>query len=410
MDRQFSSSGQSWAQPSSPGISGTQRELDDVQSAIDEGRSEVEDLNLRSADLAKEIDRIRSDMLDASAAARPIEGEIAATTDRIAALNAEMGIKSAALEERSTAMVGALAALQRMAVRPPAALLVSPGNANDIIRTGLLLRSALPELETQANALRNQMTEIAELQEELDERQSTLVVARADLRKEQERLSDLAGEKEELLTGVTQQRTEAERSVADQVVRARDLEELIEELRLAAAAREAANNNRPADAAIFEILRPLIRAEGEMALPAQGRVLHRFGDSTGFGGAHRGMTIATPPGVQIVAPWDGKIAFSGPFQNFGLILIIDHGEGYHSLLAGFSNVNAVVDQWVLAGEPIGTAPTTLSTDAAGRAIDGVENESENGISSGPTLYIELREQGSPIDPLPWLAARNDRVQ
>ena len=86
------------------------------------------------------------------------------------------------------------------------------------------------------------------------------------------------------------------------------------------------------------------------------------------------------------APFDGKIVFTGPFRGYGRILIIEHGEGYHTLLAGFSRIDVVPDQWLLAGEPVGIL---------GRPESG-----------NPSLYMELRSNGRPINPLPWLAARN----
>jgi septal ring factor EnvC (AmiA/AmiB activator) len=70
-------------------------------------------------------------------------------------------------------------------------------------------------------------------------------------------------------------------------------------------------------------------------------------------------------------------------------LIIDHGEGYHTLLAGFSRIDAVLGQWLLAGEAVGVM---------GLTSDGL-----------PNLYVELRYNGDAINPLPWLAASERKV-
>jgi murein DD-endopeptidase MepM/ murein hydrolase activator NlpD len=61
---------------------------------------------------------------------------------------------------------------------------------------------------------------------------------------------------------------------------------------------------------------------------------------------------------------------------------------YHSLLAGLGRVDVKADQWVLAGEPVGALP-----DAVDKA-------------SGGALYVELRRDGRPVDPQPWLASRD----
>ncbi len=129
---------------------------------------------------------------------------------------------------------------------------------------------------------------------------------------------------------------------------------------------------------------------GPVALPVQGRVEQRYGEGTGFGNASRGITIVTRERAQIVAPHDGKVAFAGSFRRYGQILIIEHGGGYHTVLAGMAQIDCVVGQWLLAGEPIGSM---------GRA-DREET----------ALYVELRRDGQPINPLPWMTASGQKVR
>jgi septal ring factor EnvC (AmiA/AmiB activator) len=92
----------------------------------------------------------------------------------------------------------------------------------------------------------------------------------------------------------------------------------------------------------------------------------------------------------VVAPYDGRVRYAGTFRRYGQILIIEHGERYHTILAGLDRIDAVAGQWVLAGEPVGVM--------------------SRGESSGPVLYLELRRSGQPINPLPWLATTSDKVQ
>jgi septal ring factor EnvC (AmiA/AmiB activator) len=127
---------------------------------------------------------------------------------------------------------------------------------------------------------------------------------------------------------------------------------------------------------------------GSMLYPVSGRIIKRYGEDDGFGSSTKGLTISARSGAQIVAPYAGQILFAGPFKGYGQILIIDHGGGYHSLLAGMDEISGVVNQWVVAGEPVGS----MRSDA-----------------QSPSLYLELRRQGQPINPLPWLVARDGRV-
>ena len=81
--------------------------------------------------------------------------------------------------------------------------------------------------------------------------------------------------------------------------------------------------------------------------------------------------------------------FAGPFRGYGELLIIDHGEGYHTLIAGVARIDGAVGQLLLEGEPVGVM---------GRPLE-----------EKPELYIELRHEGEPIAPLPWFAATETKV-
>ena len=128
-----------------------------------------------------------------------------------------------------------------------------------------------------------------------------------------------------------------------------------------------------------------------LVMPARGRMVITYGaQKAGEATASKGISIETRPFAQVVAPYDGRIAYAGEFRGYGQILIIEHGGRYHTLLAGLGRIDAVAGQWVLAGEPVGTMSQAESGDQV--------------------LYLELRRTGQPINPLPWLATTNDKVQ
>jgi septal ring factor EnvC (AmiA/AmiB activator) len=162
------------------------------------------------------------------------------------------------------------------------------------------------------------------------------------------------------------------------------------EVRAAKAAHQAAE----ADAANTTVtsqpvaLHSFSQAQGAMPFPARGRIAVRFGQTNDLGAPSRGISIETRANAQVIAPYDGQVVFSGPFRGYGLLLIIEHGEGYHTLLAGMARIDSTVGQRLLAGEPV-----------------GVMAESED----KPLLYVELRHNGQPVNPLPWLTARKTKV-
>ena len=84
----------------------------------------------------------------------------------------------------------------------------------------------------------------------------------------------------------------------------------------------------------------------------------------------------------------------------GILLIIAVGEGYHVVLAGMARINGEVGQSLLAGEPVGTMATA--------GADGLQEIP--GSHANPMLYLEIRKDGEPIDPLPWLVVDNRKVR
>jgi len=68
-----------------------------------------------------------------------------------------------------------------------------------------------------------------------------------------------------------------------------------------------------------------------------------------------------------------------------------------------ARVDAAVGQWVLTGEPVGVTGEAEDESIGGRSPEGRS-------AGAPTLYVELRRKGQPIDPRPWLAGNNDKVR
>ncbi len=132
---------------------------------------------------------------------------------------------------------------------------------------------------------------------------------------------------------------------------------------------------------------PFSKIRGRLQLPARGERLGKFGESTGFGPRAQGITLQTRKGAQVVVPYNGRVVFAGPFRDYGLILIISHGEGYHTLLAGLTTLQAVVGQSLLTGEPVGRM----------------------GGDGKRSLYIELRRKGVAINPNPWWSRSRERA-
>jgi septal ring factor EnvC (AmiA/AmiB activator) len=140
---------------------------------------------------------------------------------------------------------------------------------------------------------------------------------------------------------------------------------------------------------------PFYLAKGHLPLPAQGKRVISFGERMPSGGSSKGMVIETRHNAQITAPCDGWVLYASEFRSYGQLLIINGGNGYHVVLAGLSQIDVQLGQFVLAGEPVGT----MSAAPKGKAQD-----------NAPVLYVEFRKEGRPVDPEPWWAEGSKKVQ
>lgn len=126
---------------------------------------------------------------------------------------------------------------------------------------------------------------------------------------------------------------------------------------------------------------------GALLPPVDARVAQRFGrvvdpefQTETF---RSGVDFAAQAGTPVRSVARGIVRFAGWFRGYGRIVIVDHGDAYHTVSGHLDEIQVQVDDVVLAGQPIGTV-------------------GETGSLSGPSLYFELRKAGSPIDPVPWL--------
>jgi septal ring factor EnvC (AmiA/AmiB activator) len=220
------------------------------------------------------------------------------------------------------------------------------------------------ELAEAARQREAERREAARIEAERRKAEQALAARQGAERKEAERR--LAQQKADEQR-VAEQRAAEQKIVEQELAEQKAAEQRIAEQKAAEQARLAANRAAPEAPSA---------TTGGLRLPVGGRVLTPFGGTDRLGSTSRGLTISARPGSAVVSPLAGSIVFAGPFRGYGQILIVEHGNGYHSLIAGLGRIDTAVGKRVASGEPIALMPT-----------DGT-----------PDLYFELRRHGQPIDP------------
>ena len=379
-----------------------QPNLEAVQQSLKDAREQEQELSLKAAKVETAIAELRHRSIAIAARIQEHESLLLKLEDREKELERQQKDTAASLNARHRQLAAMLAALQRISMHPPVALIALPTKPIDTVRSTLLLRSTVPPVLTLGRALRNDLEALSELARAVAAARSKMIEEDAALRLQQAALTELETQKKALAEETRQAYTEAQERAAKLGQEARDLQELVARLaakraenRKASASRRAPpphvkpSRNTTEMASLSPGLLPDIPVLESDGLPVRGRIQHRFGRKRGNGGNTRGVSIKTRPGSMVIAPRDGLIVFAGPFRGLGQLLIIEYETKYHLLLAGLGRIDKQVGENVLAGEPVGIMDASQT--------------------AGPALYMELRRNGQPINPLPWLAAGRTEV-
>ena len=372
--------------------------LSKVEQDLAAAQKRKAELDRQAAAQADEIQQLRGKMVSAGQATRENEASLSGFEERLAVLQGEAEAKRQALAMNSEHLTALLTALQRLALDPPIALATLPQPPLDTVRGALIMGGTVPAITAQTNALKVELASLREADDAVRRQRALIEDAAGRLSAERRDLDALIQRKAAL-----EQRTDAERKLeADRLAKlagaAKTLRDLIQRLEAERQAEERAQLAEERARARAEpvaargpgnlgMVSPAAR-KGARTEPAAGKLMASYGQTDEYGAVTRGLTIETRPDAVVVAPDAGRVLFSGPFRGYGLILIIEHTGGYHSLLAGLGRIDATVGRTVEAGEPVGTM---------GHDPDRT-----------PSLYFELRRSGQPTNPQPWLIAQGGK--
>ncbi len=211
----------------------------------------------------------------------------------------------------------------------------------------------------------------------LDSKERQLASLRAELKSSmdkikpaEESLTETKHEKERLLASVRREKTTQERMLRELQEASKRLLEMMKRL----------EKKETFEAKGFSALR------GSLAWPVSGRVVIPYGSQKDpkFGTPvfRNGIYIKTDKDT-VSAVYAGKVVYADWFKGYGNLVIINHGEGYHTLYGNLSETFLKVGDIIKSREVIGKV-------------------GESGILNAPSLYFEVRYKGKPLDPMQWL--------
>ena len=376
-----------------------------------------------SRETERKLDRIKRELKDVAAERRAIEGRRGDASRELRSADEQLGHSSralsetrqqlaqqeaslAALQQRRASMETDLAAERRelatllraayaVGDAAPLKLMLAQDRVADANRVLTLHRYLQRDRAQRIGALTARLQELETVEQQIAQARSRLDAEQVAQRGQ---LAQLERDRKARAQVVAQldaryrDRAQREKALGRD---AKGLERLLAQLR-AAAAREAQRKSAAArDAAstgtgtrprppVVASARPL--QVGGLGWPVSGALLAGFGGTLPDGGTSQGVLIAAPTGTTVHAVADGRVVFSDWMNGYGLILIVDHGNGTMSLYAHNEALLRDTGDSVKRGDPVASV-------------------GNSGAPGAPALYFELRRDGRPTDPIGWLQKR-----
>lgn len=337
-------------------------------------------------------------------AARTKADRVSALTETITAYEAGLGalrdgLRRAAIREREIRagfdakrdhigrLLGVMSTMERS---EGPLLLLHPAGPEGSARSGMVLGAVTPALQAEAQSMQGELEEIATLRALQQNAAQVLEGGLASAQAARTALSQAVAERSAL----------PGRYLEDP----EDLRHLVES---ADTLEGFATGLTDLDSDIGPPMEDFEGAKGTLPLPVMGSVLRKFNEADAAGIRRPGLVIATAPAALVTAPWPATIRYRGPLLDYGNVMIVEPAAGYLLVLAGLGTVYGETGDVLARGAPIGLMGGT--EPGAQEFGAGFVQAAQIGGGAGrtETLYMELRQGNTPVDPAQWFTQTRD---
>lgn len=272
-----------------------------------------------------------------------------------------------------------LAVLQRIGATSGPLVLLHPNGALGTARAGMILSDVTPALEAQAEVLRQDLQELTDLRQLQQNALATL-----------QRGLDGVQEARTTLSAAMAERTDLPRRFTEDPLRTALLIASTETLdAFADGLSEIVVDEVPGS------LPSIIGRKGALPMPVEGVILHRAGKTDAAGIARPGIVVATRPRALVTTPTAATLRYRGPLLDYGNVIILEPQSGILLVFAGLDVVYGQAGEVMPGGSPVG-----LMGGTEGDLLTSADAQ-QTGAKRTETLYIEVRQDNSPVDPLSW---------
>ena len=363
--------------------------LDYVSAADDQQQARLEKLDrsisklekkLRSRD--KQKDSLQNELKKVEVEASQLKGNLRKLGKEIRTVVAELSILrhqetdlQARIVQQADVIAEQIAAAHKLGDQEPIKLLLNQENPQQLARMFKYYDYFLQARSEKITSYMNDVESLTEVIARISSQQLALKRSQSDLKSGQEKLRGRVAKRSVTLKQLDASLVNDKKKLGSLQRERSELEEIL------SAVEEAV-----ADMTLPSNYKPFLSRKGKLSWPLKGRVAHSYGSQRSGELRWEGWLISASAGTAVNAVHNGRIVFSNYLRGFGLLAIVDHGDGYMTLYAHNQELLKDTGDWVQSNELVARAGDT-------------------GGLSKPALYFEIRSQGKPADPKVWLEKR-----
>ncbi len=328
-------------------------ELSKINAQIKQTEQQNKKLEQQVKSSDKEVSKTKKQLVKAADKVSSLEEQRGAMAKKIADLDAQRDKIASDMEKNRIRIADAAASILFVASHPS----FDSENMHEYVLTSAVLSGTAQQLDTEIERATMQMRELEKIRdaravekEKLDRTAKKYAQEKKDLDK---LLKTRSAQNEKLKS----QHSALQKKLKELSARAKS----ISELSAGVGSSEMSGDSR--------------FSRRKLNLPVRGRVVVKFGEKTALGLNSDGWRVRTRGDALVMAPADGVVKFADSFRGFGKVVIMSHKNGYNTVMTNLGNIDVMLEQEVLAGEPIGR----MNPDK-------------------PEMYLEVRRGNKAVDP------------
>jgi len=352
-------------------------ELEVLRSRMHALQEKLEGNQSRKSSVEQKLQNVEKKISTTSRELRRIDSALKTSRRQLTGLQGRQKEQSQALQQQRQHIASEVRAAYAMGRQQQVKLLLNQEQPSAVGRVltyfGYFSRARMAQIES----IHSMMDELHETGLSIQGKTRALTELRSRRKAASQRLREKKQAREQVLVQINRELE----NQSDELQRLRENEKQLQKL---LASLQELLADIPADASQQQ---PFKSLRGKLRWPARGKLTTRFGARRGSSGlTWQGVMISAPEGTRVRAVAQGRIAFADWMRGFGLLLIIDHGDGYMSLYGHNQALYKEVGEWVDTGEVVATLGAS-------------------GGQTRPGLYFELRYNGRPVNPVRWCAGK-----